>query len=63
MQPHPVGVAGVDVQEQRRLAFRHRLHRRLFEIGGQRRKVVGELQQQRELVLALDFGEVGHHLG
>ena len=54
---------GVDVQEQRRLALGHRLHRRLFEVGRQRRQFVGELQQQLQLVLALHFGEVRHHLG
>ena len=31
--------------------------------GRQGREVVGEFQQQRQLVLALYFGEVGHHLG
>ena len=44
---------GVDVQEQRRLAFGHRLHRRLFEVGGQRGQLAGELQQQLQFVLAL----------
>lgn len=51
------------MQEQRRLALRHRFHGRLLEVGGQIRKVVGELEQQLELVLALHVGEVGHDLG
>ncbi len=51
------------MQEQRRLAFGHRFHRRLLEVGGQLWEVVGELQQQLELVLALHVGEVGHDLG
>ena len=54
---------GVDVQEQRRLAFGHRLHRRLLEVGGQRRKLAGELQQQLQFVLAADLLEIRHHLG
>ena len=56
-------IGGVDVQEERRLAFGHRLHRRLLQIGRQRRQVVGELQQQPQLVLPLHLLEVADHLG
>lgn len=45
------------------MALRYRFHGRLFEVGGQCRQIVGELQQQRQLVLTLDVGEVGDHLG
>ena len=58
-----VGVVGVDVEEQRRLALRYRFHRRLFQPRRQRGQFAGELQQQRQLVLALDVGEVSNHLG
>ena len=51
------------MQEQRRLAFGHGLHRRLLEVGGQRRQLVGELEQQPQLVLPVNVLEVRHHLG
>jgi len=63
VQPHLVAVGRVDVKEQWRLAFGHRLHRRFFEIGWQSGQFVGELQQQGELVLSLDVLEVRNHFG
>ena len=62
-KPDLVAVRGVDVQEQRRLALGHRLHCRLREFCGQLRQLVGELQQQLELVLAVHVTELGDHLG
>ena len=63
VQAHPIWVVRVDVQKQRGLALGHRLHRRFGQVGGQGRQVIGEFQQQLQLVLPRDFGEVGHHLG
>ncbi|AUS52504.1 hypothetical protein CAB90_03692 [Mycobacterium tuberculosis] len=62
MQAHPVGVTRVDVQKQRRLALGDRLHSGLGQVRRKRRQLVGEFQQQPQLVLTLDFGEVGYHL-
>ena len=62
VQPHPVWVVPIDMQKQRGLALGHGLHRRFCQISGQGRQVIGEFQQQPQLVLALEFGEVGHHL-
>ena len=54
---------GVDVQEQRRLAFGHRFHGGFLEPRRQVGQFLGELQQQRQFVLTVDVGEVGDHLG
>ncbi len=53
-------VAHLDRQEQRRLALRHRLQQVavLRVAGRERRQLVGELQQQLQLLLARDRGEL-----
>lgn len=63
VQPHVLPVGRIDRQEQRRLTFGDRLHRRFLELGRDRREFPAELEQQLQLVLALDGGEIVDDLG